>query len=301
MRHVSLPSETTSYSNQETHKFEYAILEIKTRTIVMQHTNDIKALMRRTCEDIIRIGQKLLEVKQFLGHGNFMSWLKSEFNWSMSIATKYMQVAKQFKTVNFTNLNITASALYLIAAPSTPDIVRAEVLNRASCGESISYTKTKQIMCQYKKNAHSQITKFTTLENSRKPQESNFYLSTEEKNQIRISQILHFLPPVNDLNEAANIDSIDNFTTPVTEQDNIINISMSEDLTQKQQNLVNTTPNSGNASSTEIVEMAVKVIQFTPEELALIISESAKNGLTNQHLQAIIVSSEQALNARQNS
>ncbi len=298
MRHVSLPSETISYSNQETHKFEYAILEINTRAIVMQHTNDIKALMRRTCEDIIYIGQKLLEVKEFLGHGNFISWLKSEFNWSVSIATKYMQVAKQFKTVNFTNLNITASALYLIAAPSTPNIVRAEVLNRASSGESISYTKTKQIMCQYKKNAHSQIGKLTTYETSREPQESNFYLSTEDENQIKMSQILHVISTRNGLNEAANIDS---FTTPITEQEKLINTSMSEDLTQEQQNLVNTTPNSDNASSTEIVEMAVKIIQFTPEELALIISESAKNGLTNQHLQAIIVSSEQALNARQDS
>ncbi|MBW4505567.1 MAG: DUF3102 domain-containing protein [Scytonematopsis contorta HA4267-MV1] len=298
MRHVSLPSETISYSNQEAHKFEYTILEISTRAIVMQHTNDIKALMRRTCDDIIHIGEKLLEVKQFLGHGNFISWLKSEFNWSVSIATKYMQVAKQFKTVNFTNLNITASALYLIAAPSTPDIVRAEVLNRASSGESISYTKTKQIMCQYKKNAHSQIGELTTFENSRKPQESNFYLSTEDKNQIKSSQIIHIFSTINDLNQAANIDS---FTTPVTEQEKTINISMSEDLTQEQHNLVNTTPNSDNASSIEIVEMAVKIIQFTPKELALIISESAKNGLTKQHLQAIIVSSEQALNARQDS
>ena len=37
-----------------------------------------------------------------------------------------MQVGEQFKFVNFTNLNITASALYLLAAPSTHKEARVE-------------------------------------------------------------------------------------------------------------------------------------------------------------------------------
>lgn len=49
-----------------------------------------------------------------------------------------MQVAEQFKCVNFTHLNITASSLYLIAVPSTPKKARIEVLERASNGENIS-------------------------------------------------------------------------------------------------------------------------------------------------------------------
>lgn len=53
-----------------------------------------------------------------------------------------MQVGEQFKFVNFTNLNITASALYLIAAPSTPKEA-TEVSGHASLGENISYPKVK--------------------------------------------------------------------------------------------------------------------------------------------------------------
>jgi hypothetical protein len=56
-----------------------------------------------------------------------------------------MQVAEQFKCVNFTHLNITASTLYLIAAPSTPKEVREEVLQRASNGENIGYNKARQL------------------------------------------------------------------------------------------------------------------------------------------------------------
>ena len=75
--------------------------------VVQQRTNEVKTLMRRTSQDVIGIGQKLIEVKQHLGNGNFINWLKSEFNWSGSTATKFMQVGEQFKFVYFTKMNIT--------------------------------------------------------------------------------------------------------------------------------------------------------------------------------------------------
>ncbi len=140
-------------STQENLNFEYGLLEAETRLVVQQRTNEIKTLMRRNSQDIIDIGQKLIEVKQHLGHGSFRNWLKSEFNWSVSSATKFMQVAEQFKCVNFTHLNITASTLYLIAAPSTPKEARIEVLERASLGENIGYTKAKAFVSQHRKTA----------------------------------------------------------------------------------------------------------------------------------------------------
>ncbi|MDW4677752.1 DUF3102 domain-containing protein, partial [Escherichia coli] len=80
----------------------------------------IKALMRRSAQDIVNIGQKLIEVKEKLEHGHFRKWLKAEFKWSVSAATRYMQVGEQFKYTNLIHLSIAASALYELAAPSTP-------------------------------------------------------------------------------------------------------------------------------------------------------------------------------------
>lgn len=97
--------------------FNYEILDIETRIIVQQRTSEIKTLMHRTAQDTIDIGQKLIEVKERLGHGSFINWLKSEFTWSVSTATRFMQVSEQFKFVNLVNLHIAASALYLLAAP----------------------------------------------------------------------------------------------------------------------------------------------------------------------------------------
>lgn len=134
----------------EAQGFDYAALDTETRIVVQQHASEIKSLMRRTATDIINIGQLLIEVKQQLGHGNFRNWLKSEFNWSVSAATKFVQVAVHFKCVNFTHLNITASALYLLAAPSTPEQARSQALERATQGEAITHTEAKSIVNQHK-------------------------------------------------------------------------------------------------------------------------------------------------------
>ena len=119
--------------------FNYTVLESESRIIVQQHTYEIKSLMRRTANDIIHIGQKLKEVKSQLGHGYFRRWLKIEFDWSIWTATKFMQVADKFKCVKFSHLDIAPSALYELAAPSTPDFVRFEAIERASHGETITF------------------------------------------------------------------------------------------------------------------------------------------------------------------
>jgi hypothetical protein len=56
-----------------------------------------------------------------------------------------MQVARRFKTVNFTDLDIATSALYILAADSTPEPARLEALNRANSGETITRAKAKAI------------------------------------------------------------------------------------------------------------------------------------------------------------
>ena len=129
--------------------FDYAALDTETRIVVQQRTSEIKTLMRRAASDIFDIGQKLVEVKAKLGHGHFRSWLKIEFKWSVSTATRFMQVAEQFRCTNLMHLPIAASALYELAAPSTPIDARLEAIERASFGEVISYSKAKEIAGHY--------------------------------------------------------------------------------------------------------------------------------------------------------
>jgi hypothetical protein len=64
----------------------YSRLDAETCIVVQQRSSEIKAPMRRSAQDIVEIGQKLIEVKARLGHGLFQAWPCTEFEWSESAA-----------------------------------------------------------------------------------------------------------------------------------------------------------------------------------------------------------------------
>ncbi|WP_013334623.1 DUF3102 domain-containing protein [Gloeothece verrucosa] len=136
--------------------FDYAVLSPEIRNLVQNRTCELKSLMRRSAQDMIEIGQKLIEVKEQLGHGYFRAWLKTEFEWSIRTATRFMQVTTQFKAANLDNLNIAVSALYLLAVPSTPEKARQEVLELAQRGQTITYSKAKAIIKFHQQEAQLQ-------------------------------------------------------------------------------------------------------------------------------------------------
>lgn len=143
---IPMPASTPGSSVQ---RFDYTILDAQTYQFVKTQTGEIRALMKLSFESIIQIGQKLKLVKQQLGHGHFRAWLESEFNWGAWTASKFMQVADRFEGTNFSGLDIAPSALYELAAPSTPEAARDEVLARAKAGEVITYTTAKAVKQKY--------------------------------------------------------------------------------------------------------------------------------------------------------
>ncbi|MCB0105489.1 MAG: DUF3102 domain-containing protein [Caldilineaceae bacterium] len=137
--------------------FDYAALDSETRIVVQQRTSEIKTLMRRSAQDIIDIGQKLIEVKARLGHGNFGGWLESEFSWTPMTAQRFMQVAERFKNNNLLDLSIAPSALYALAAPSTPEPARAEAIERAQAGEAITHSAAKTIIEEHRASPSAHV------------------------------------------------------------------------------------------------------------------------------------------------
>jgi protein gp37 len=118
--------------------------------LVKQYTAEIKALVSRTTQDIVTIGLRLQEVKALLGHGQWERWLREEFHWSATSAKRMMQVAVRFKTTKLVDLPIDQSALYLLAASSTPDVVVQEALEAASQGEVISHRRAKGLLNKHR-------------------------------------------------------------------------------------------------------------------------------------------------------
>lgn len=106
----------------------------------------------RTSQTIFENGRDLLEAKEKVGHGNFLKWVEGCFPWSYRTAKRMMEVADNFKVDTVANLNfIQTNALYILAAPSTPESAREESLQLAESGETVTPAKSKEIVIKAKK------------------------------------------------------------------------------------------------------------------------------------------------------
>lgn len=141
--------------------FDYSNLDNDTRSFVRARTSEIKALAKRSAQDIIEIGQKLIEVRAKISHnksGGFEGWLSSEFDWSVKTAQRFIWVAEKFNLDNLSMLDIAPSALYLLASPSTPEAAVEEAITQASNGHPVTHKEAKAIVGRHKESPESKPT-----------------------------------------------------------------------------------------------------------------------------------------------
>lgn len=132
-------------SNSLKPKFSYGSLSTEDSAFLHDQAESIRGLVRQTAQHIHSIGQSLIAVKERLGHGRFRSWVETEFDWSVSTASKFMNVARRFKDCDIANMDIAASALYVLASSSVPDSALEEVVQRTAAGEKITKDKADEI------------------------------------------------------------------------------------------------------------------------------------------------------------
>lgn len=130
--------------------YDYAALDSPTAALAQQAAGEIKEKVRRAAQDIIDIGNRLLDVKAALPHGAFTGWLDAEFGWGERQARRFMNVAEAFKTDNLSDLQIAPSALYALAAPSTPAEAREELLQQARNGQPVSNKDAQASIARHK-------------------------------------------------------------------------------------------------------------------------------------------------------
>jgi len=160
--------------NQVKTNFDYENLEVEKRIVVQQRTGEIKERLKRSAQDIWEIGQKLADVRSRLKHGQFEAWLKAEFNWSRRTAYNFISVYETFdQCANLAQLDIATSALYLLAAPSTPETIKEEYIQRAQKGETITHKDLQKAIETDKSSSVSHQNRSTkTQEKSKTPSES---------------------------------------------------------------------------------------------------------------------------------
>jgi len=114
-----------------------------------EHANAIRRLGKQTVENVIEIGRHLTEAKaeiKKLGR-SWGDWLEAEFQWSDQQARRFMHIFERKSELNkLLNADLPVSALYLLAAPSTPKEARDEIAERAEAGETILVAEAKRVV-----------------------------------------------------------------------------------------------------------------------------------------------------------
>jgi hypothetical protein len=125
--------------------FDYSQLAKSIETPVREEVQAIRRLMEQGSLNSIQIGLRLQFVRARIGRDHFQAWLKAEFSWTQSVASKYMCVARVFGD-NDQLEGFQASALYLLARRKTSPEARKEAIRLASQGEFITKTRALQII-----------------------------------------------------------------------------------------------------------------------------------------------------------
>jgi hypothetical protein len=118
-----------------------------------RHATEIRRLGKQVASEVIEIGRLLVESKKLAGHGNWLSWLEREFQWTDDTALNFMRVHELVKNRNFRDLShIPLSGLYMLAAPSTPEPAKREAIGRAEAGEPMTLDTVREIVGRAKQD-----------------------------------------------------------------------------------------------------------------------------------------------------
>jgi len=150
-------------------------------------TEEIKARLIRTKNDLYHIGKLLTEAKQIVGHGEFQNWVQKNFDFRYSTANNMMNVYACCAGNPDVVSKIKTSILYKVSSKSFPEELRKFILDNADILEDIDNETIVDISQKFasgKANLESKDIK-ALLKYTRENDEEKF-LDAEAKKCIEI-------------------------------------------------------------------------------------------------------------------
>ncbi|MDX8477020.1 hypothetical protein RFN28_00855 [Mesorhizobium sp. VK24D] len=112
--------------------FDYSQIESgKVRAKAQAIANRIRANVRATEKNLLANGRELLAIKEDLGRGLFGPWVEAEFRWTARTAQNYIAVAERVADNYHYLTYLPSPTIYRLAAKTTPDALRLDVINAA--------------------------------------------------------------------------------------------------------------------------------------------------------------------------
>lgn len=145
--------------------YDYSLIAEEHREKVRSAARDIKSLGVRVKESMISMGQRLLETKELLPHGQFQVWIETEFGLAYRTAAEWMNAARQYHGKSAAVALLSDSAMMILAAPSVPEAAREQAIAEAQAnGKSPTKQRVKEIVDQHKPETPTQeLARFSRL------------------------------------------------------------------------------------------------------------------------------------------
>jgi hypothetical protein len=138
------------------------VMELKAMTMAVNgRCAKLKKMLGEAQAEVVGIGKDLIVIRAYLQEnkvpGGFDGWLACDFEWSRSQAYRLIDIAKEFGACP--NLgHYDQSAMYLLAAPGTPQEAREEAKHVADSGDFVDYSTAATLIDKYKTDAHEDQT-----------------------------------------------------------------------------------------------------------------------------------------------
>jgi hypothetical protein len=147
-------------------QMKHATMQADDRNL-RQRAEEIRSLVRRSVEDIIKIGRLLTDVKKRLAHGRWLPWLERELGWSDDTALNFMRVYRLsrrpiFRKFRHSAAKLAPSVLYTLAKGS--DAAYLEIMERVASGEKITPAKAKLITVQTRSYSQPIVAPYTVVD-----------------------------------------------------------------------------------------------------------------------------------------
>ena len=184
--------------------FDYSSLDDNTAKLAKESAIEIKAREKAIWENIIEIGNRLIEVKTALPHGSFEKWCEFEFKWSAVIARKYMTVSSELKneTQGFDFFPNSLKPLYALASglANSDEETKEEILTAVESkteekGKALTEKEIKEITKPYLeqieelKNQQTNLLKDLEKEKSNTDWQAGVIREFNLKGDVRIKQL----------------------------------------------------------------------------------------------------------------
>lgn len=116
---------------------------------LIQLETEIKSYISQISQNIIEIGRRLIQAKSLVKHGEWSSWLETNFNLSQQTARRFMQVAERFSK---TRIDTRFNSTQMIALLSLPDAEETEkfIEQKASEGTPVENMSVKTLRKEIK-------------------------------------------------------------------------------------------------------------------------------------------------------